>query len=747
MIQHRPFGSEHPYATTYDQRVPASPSDAETVRLRVRAAPSVIGVECEWCQGPAGEPWRTELLPLTPEAPTADRGGATVDGHLAALQERGISADGAWGVEVGPVRAGVRYRYRFHAHADGGRSRSTRWFDMPVGRWAPTGGRVEVVGEDVVVPGSVSWWDDGVGPLRARFALPLAAGEHVGGFGERFDALDQRGRSLDAVVFEQYKGQAATGRTYLPMPFAHVVGGPDGGWGFFVRTTARTWYDVGRTHPGRLVVEVEVERATPVVELVVRRGSPYQVLGAFLDDCGRASELPDWVFRLWASDNEWNSQAVVLRELDRHRAEDIDVGVVVLEAWSDESTFAMFGGSQVGPPVDGRPRALSDVTFPPDGRWPDPVALVREIHARDARVVLWQIPLMKTRPPATGQLADDIATARERGYLVREADGRPYRNRGPWFPQAVMPDLRDAEVARWWTERLRYLVAEVGIDGFKTDGGEHAWGRDLRYRDGARGLTANNEFPVAYPRAYADLLRSEGRAPVTFSRAGFAGSQATGIVWAGDEDSTWEAMRASLTAGLTAAACGIVYWSWDLAGFSGPVPDAELYLRAAAVSAFVPVMQYHAEYNFHRRPLRARTPWNVAETYGDPTVVPAFREIVRLRQRLIPYLVQQARTACLLDRPLMRPLFFSHAADPEIWSHPWQFTLGDDLLVSPVTEPGARRWPTYLPTGGWVDAWTGEPHAGGATTVTDAPLGRVPVFVAADAWSRLRTVFHPDVLT
>ena len=64
-----------------------------------------------------------------------------------------------------------------------------------------------------------------------------------------------------------------------------------------------------------------------------------------------------------------------------------------------------------------------------------------------------------------------------------------------------------------------------------------------------------------------------------------------------------------------------------------------------------------------------------------------------------------------------------------------------------VTEPGARRWPTYLPTGGWVDAWTGEPHAGGATTVTDAPLGRVPVFVAADAWSRLRTVFHPDVLT
>lgn len=78
----------------------------------------------------------------------------------------------------------------------------------------------------------------------------------------------------------------------------------------------------------------------PSLGVVVRRGTAYQVLGAFLDRCGRASELPEWVFRLWASDNEWNSQAAAMRELDRHRAEDVDV--VVLEAWSDESTFAAF---------------------------------------------------------------------------------------------------------------------------------------------------------------------------------------------------------------------------------------------------------------------------------------------------------------------------------------------------------------------------------------------------------------------
>ncbi|MEU7874770.1 TIM-barrel domain-containing protein [Dactylosporangium sp. NPDC049140] len=52
-----------------------------------------------------------------------------------------------------------------------------------------------------------------------------------------------------------------------------------------------------------------------------------------------------------------------------------------------------------------------------------------------------------------------------------------------------------------------------------------------------------------YAAAYGSVLRSCGKAPVTFSRAGFTGSQAHGVFWAGDEDSTWEAMWSSLRAG------------------------------------------------------------------------------------------------------------------------------------------------------------------------------------------------------
>ena len=87
--------------------------------------------------------------------------------------------------------------------------------------------------------------------------------------------------------------------------------------------------------------------------------------------------------------------------------------------------------------------------------------------------------------------------------------------------------LAEAEVllTRVRNGQKTYLVEEVGIDGFKTDGGEHAWGRDLRYLDGRHGDEVNGLFPVHYAKAYGDLLESAGKAPVTFSRAGFTGSR------------------------------------------------------------------------------------------------------------------------------------------------------------------------------------------------------------------------------
>ncbi|HEU0235258.1 MAG TPA: TIM-barrel domain-containing protein [Candidatus Limnocylindrales bacterium] len=759
MIRHRPLGRGHAYRIEPDQRVPVRPIEAEPLELRVTTPAGVTAVTLEIDASP-GAGGRAATLPLEPFEPAADEreaGSAADDSHLAAAAaasaRRGRQA---WRVRLTAGAAGTRLRYRFTA-SDG---TVTRWHEVTVAGWRSSGGSLVGTGEvwpDRLLPDTVDWLVADGRASRVRFALRLDPDAHVVGFGERFDRLDQRGQRLDAVVFEQYKSQGR--RTYLPMPFAIVTPTDDSpGWGFHVRTSRRTWYDVGAGRPDRLVIEAAVDPAVsePVLEVACYDGEPSAVLRAFLDEVGSPVRPPNWVFRLWMSGNEWNTQARVRAEVERTLAEGIPAGVVVIEAWSDETTFAAFRDAQYAVHEDGSPHRLSDFTFPPDGAWPDPKGMVDWLHESGFALLLWQVPLLRTDSDADPQAAADRRTMAARGFGVHEGDGRPYRNRGWWFPRALMPDWTNPDAARWWLEKRRYLVEDVGIDGFKTDGGEHAWGDELRYADGRRGDEGNNEYPVRYAAAYHDLMRSAGRDPVTFSRAGFTGASTVPLHWAGDENSSWSAFRASVTAGLTAGASGVVFWGWDLAGFSGEIPDPELYLRSAAMACFCPIMQYHSEFNHHRRPSRDRTPWNVAERHGDPAVLSGFRRFARLRERLLPYLEEQA-DICVSDRrPLMRALLFDWPTDPRIWGYPYEYLLGDALLVAPVTasfeersaEAGTTttpdRWPVYLPRGDWVDAWTGERLSGPVEFARAVPLDEIPVYVRAASWERLGPVFRDD---
>jgi alpha-glucosidase (family GH31 glycosyl hydrolase) len=707
----------------------------EPFELRVTTDPGASGVLAELTVD-----GRTTVRPLELVRAATGSGPGSGDGHLDAAAAREIAGDRlAWSLQVGPFDRGTRVRYRFGAD---GRQR-TRWFDITVASWSGHGGRImpDVLGPvtDRLDAASVSWLRSDDGPLRVRFALRLAEDEHVVGFGERFDGLDQRGQKLDVTVFEQYKGQGK--RTYLPMPFAIVAGGD--GWGFHIRTSRRSWYDIGVTDPTRLWVEVELDpdEPDPDVGLVFYGGEPADVLALFLRETGPPKTAPDWVLRPWMSSNEWNTEARVRAEVERSIAEGIPVGTVVIEAWSDEATFTAFRDARYPVHADGAPHRLADFEFPADGAWPDPKGLVDWLHGLGIRLVLWQIPLQRARPVPTGQARADRDTMVERGYGVRQADGRPYRNRGWWFGGSLMPDFTNPEAKDWWLAKRRYLIEELGIDGFKTDGGEHAWGQDLRYADGTRGDVSNNRYPVLYAAAYHDLMTDSGREPVTFSRAGFSGAATVPCHWAGDEDSTWAAYRASITAGLTAGASGIVYWGWDLAGFSGEIPTAELYERATAMACFAPIMQYHSEFNHHRTPSNDRTPWNIAERTGEPRVLATYRRYARLRERLVPYLAGQARDAVAGARPLMRALFFDWPADACVWEHPFQYMLGDDLLVAPVTEPGVKEWTIYLPAGGWVDAWTGEVFAGPSSIVRRVPIDEIPVFIRAASADRLRPIW------
>ncbi|MEN8240026.1 MAG: TIM-barrel domain-containing protein, partial [Actinomycetota bacterium] len=642
-FRHVPEGNHNPYEPTPWSRNPLVPTTRDPIHIGAAVAGGSSDVQLEWVSGDGG----TATTPLERQ-------------------------DDDWHCVIGPMSQSGKYR--FVGVDEGGTKRTSDWFEVPIVDWASqaritvdesdAGSEVfdlRIEASDLDSPGRrdhqsaptpISHLLDGLSvdvgitdgsPSHLRVSWTLGSDEAIFGTGERFDSLNQRGHTPDVRVYEQYKRQGS--RTYLPIPW--ILSSL--GYGVSFETSERVRFDIGHTDADRITVEVP----SSTLDVRIFVGSPARVLALYANDVGRPPTLPAWVYGPWMSGNEWDRQSRVREVVDKTLSEGIPATVLVIEAWSDETTFYVFNDTEYTTTPGDLAVKASDMAH--TGRWPDPKAMIDSLHDNDIRVLLWQIPVLKEVSDHS-QHDNDVAYASSSGFCVKTEDGSDYRNRGWWFPGSRIIDFTNPDAKDWWLAKRRYLVEALGIDGFKTDGGEHLWGADVRTHDGRRGDAAANEYPLHYLAAYHELL--EERQPeqlLTFSRAGFTGAQALPAHWAGDEDSTWEALQASLTAGLSAATSGITYWTWDLGGFSGPLPTAELYKRSAAFAAFCPLMQYHSEHNEHQEPLADRTPWNVAKQTNDPTVVDDYRFYARLRMNLIPYLYTSGASSSRGGLPIMRP--------------------------------------------------------------------------------------------
>ncbi|MBA2667927.1 MAG: hypothetical protein H0U69_12940, partial [Trueperaceae bacterium] len=405
------------------------------------------------------------------------------------------------------------------------------------------------------------------GTLRSRW-LATAAGEidtietsfTVGpsewlyGLGERFLDANRRGRVWDVRVYEEYKEQGA--RTYLPVPF--LVSNES--YGLWLAVDEPSHFDL--TSERCSVVTRRLPSAAVSLPLHVIVGErPYDVTRAFVALTGEIAVPPPWAFEPWMSANTWNDQATAIEAVRRTVAEDVPAGVIVIEAWSDESTFYIFNDAEYSPRPGDEALRADDFRF--GGRWPDPKAFVDECHAVGVRVLLWQIPVHKLLDAPHAQHDLDEQVMIDRGYCILNDDGTPYRNAGWWFTDSLVLDVTNPAARAWWFAKRRYLFDDLHIDGMKTDGGEHLWGRHLRAFDGSRGSTLVNTYALRYAEAYHHFVQEATQGDgIIFSRAGYTGAQRFPAHWAGDEDSTWNAYRASVRAGLSAGVSGISMWSW-----------------------------------------------------------------------------------------------------------------------------------------------------------------------------------------
>ncbi|MDR0922615.1 MAG: glycosyl hydrolase [Lactobacillales bacterium] len=538
------------------------------------------------------------------------------------------------------------------------------------------------------------------------------------GFGERYNEINQTGNIIDCFVYNQYRDQGT--KTYMPMPYFVT----NQSYGIFVETENYTKFDLQNTKSGQVSITVIFEAGKPQFNFVLFTGTIKEMVGQFITKSGQPAMLPVWALGPWMSSNNWDRDSIVRREIEKTNDLQIPATVIVLEQWSDEATYYMWNDAQYSLIDPEESYSYDQVYFPEWGRWPNPKKLVEDCHKNGLKFILWQVPIEKYLNQQRHPLKDrDEAYMLKKGYAVKNEDGSPYRIPENWYTDSLLLDFTNEEAKKWWFNKRQYLL-DIGVDGFKTDGGEMVFGQNVQFSNGKTGATMRNQYPNEYIHSYYQFAKQNKG--ITFSRSGYTGCQQFPAHWAGDERSTFDAFQRSLKAGINAGMSGVIFWGWDLGGFNGDIPTAELFIRSAQMATFCPIMQYHAESKGEFN--QDRTPWNIAERTNNKEAISIYRKFANIRMNLLPYIYWQSKRSVINYQPLMKAMVLEYSVDDFLGTYD-QYMFGENLLVAPIIKEGAVRRNVRLPEGQWVDFWTKEVKEGGQEIITEAAMDSIPVFI------------------
>ena len=146
------------------------------------------------------------------------------------------------------------------------------------------------------------------------------------------------------------------------------------------------------------------------------------------------------------------------------------------------------------------------------------------------------------------------------------------------------------------------------------------------------------------------------------------------VAWTGDTLAAWPFLKRAVENGVDEGVLGMLPYVHEDAGGHAGTPSPELYTRFMQYCALSPLLRVHCTYGLNRYP------WSFGPQAEEATV-----EAIRFRYRLIPTLYSAVHRATLDGTPILRRPDLEWPSLPEAASNR-QYLLGDDLLVSPVTE-------------------------------------------------------------
>ena len=529
-------------------------------------------------------------------------------------------------------------------------------------------------------------------------------GERYLGFGERSNAVDQRGNDVEVFVGEgPYQREERPfiaafaplagyhprdDATYFPIPWLLSTRG----YGFLLDNAETSMFRLGGANAW------SVEAPASSLRFRVFAGpTPAAALERFTARLGRQPAVAaPWMLGAWWQPTPGGPPEH--EELDAQRRAGVPISVV--------ETFLHY--------------------LPCGDHYADR-AKVRErteaIHARGAAVLAYFNPMVCTSHPRYGE-----------GTYNTDATGRPYVYRYSTADQFQVSQVDFTSAAgRSFFGALLKEALDDGFDGWMEDFGEYT-PEDARSSDGTPGREMHNRYPTLYHATATEQTAGAGRPIANYVRSGFTGTaRHARIVWGGDPTTDWgfDGLHSAIRNGLTMGLSGVSTWGSDVGGFFS------LGSRRLTPELFKRWIQFGAVSGVMRAKSKGiALPEKQRPQVETPEVLPIWRRYARLRTQLVPYLMGADAEYQRTGLPMMRSFALHWPDDPRLSGVDDAFLLGGDLLAAPVIRPGATERRVELPPGPWVDLWRSALPPGGASAAEGA----------ADDGGGLRLIGPPRLL-
>ena len=350
-------------------------------------------------------------------------------------------------------------------------------------------------------------------------------------------------------------------------------------------------------------------------------------------------------------------------------------------------------------------------------KFPDPKAMIRELHDLGFKVMLWIVPMVTADGQYFGMsyfpyLNHLDGACGDKKYFLRTDDGKVAILQW-WNGFSAILNMCNPDDVEFLDSKLRKLTDEYGVDGFKFDGGPIEMynninivnGKQTKYSPAELNI-AWNEFGTRYEyHEYKDTYKGGGKAVIQRLRDRCHS-------WSKDGINT--VIPSILLQGLIGHPficpdmIGGGEWSFNyLPNFKC---DEELFVRMAQASALLPMMQF------------SWAPWRMLDKYHADLCL----EASLLHKKFAPYIIEQVKSSAVSGEPIVRHMEYQypHKGYERVLD---QYMLGEDILVAPVITKGQTERQVILPEGKWKYLGNAE-YDGGKTVTVPSPISVLPYF-------------------